>query len=515
MREPDNYDSYNFGCIDCLSWRLEKFSQLLHVSSDIILDAHILEDKLNTVPVDFPCAITGVEDDTPVIVLPAAGCEKCVNRAAHRSPRIPKLIPLVNDAHSRFTSDQDFRTQSDEEFLTHTSLLFGILGIATVLVKQAHSVVGSEFYNSVQFLTPDNQFDVAGGKGDTPIRAQASCVGEAIERYFLSGIYAKNNVIGTYKELKDLNPVDPLQEWGFPVNDTHPFISPYTQDSRISWTTTSRVFLDNEILNEQETIIPSDVIFLPSDSGQAFTNISVNSTNGTASGANFHDAVMQSCFELIERDAYWFYMRTTVKPVEIPQDFHTPHMREIMEMNPELSYTCELLPTPFNIPVVQVLVQAESSGIVSRGTGAHYTLHAAMNRAFNECNQMLVSLRTGNDVEQTPLQMRNIWYSGQAPRIFPNIFNPSKNFHDTYNTLWNNQNALTLNEMVQLFEKQRLHLYVKTLCETNAFTVVKSSATRIGIEDPTYYRKSARLAEFASRLGEKLELSTYQSTLFM
>ncbi|RYN14363.1 hypothetical protein PG2022B_0292 [Bifidobacterium animalis subsp. animalis] len=60
--------------------------------------------------------------------------------------------------------------------------------------------------------------------------------------------------------------------------------------------------------------------------------------------------------------------------------------------------------------------------------------------------------------------------------------------------------------MVQLFEKQRLHLYVKlyvkTLCETNAFTVVKSSATRIGIEDPTYYSKSARLAEFASQLGK-------------
>lgn len=63
-----------------------------------------------------------------------------------------------------------------------------MLGIATTPIKQRNSVEGTSFYNAVHFLSQNEDFDVAGGKGDTEEWAKASCIGEAIERYFLSFI---------------------------------------------------------------------------------------------------------------------------------------------------------------------------------------------------------------------------------------------------------------------------------------------------------------------------------------
>ena len=151
----------------------------------------------------------------------------------------------------------------------------------------------------------------------------------------------------------------------------------------------------------------------------------LGSSNGTAAGSDIQSASIQAMLELIERDAIWFYCRTTASPFAVPCKYIPERILRIMDSNPDIKYIFETLPNPFDIPVVQVLAidQCSQTAKSARGTGAAFNLSDAIERAFNECNQMITSLRTAARIDSAT-DMRSIWFSGEAEKIFANLFHP-------------------------------------------------------------------------------------------
>lgn len=151
----------------------------------------------------------------------------------------------------------------------------------------------------------------------------------------------------------------------------------------------------------------------------------LGSSNGTAAGSDIQSASIQAMLELIERDAFWFYCRTTASPFAVPCKYIPERILRIMDSNPDIKYIFETLPNPFDIPVVQVLAidQCSQTAKSARGTGAAFNLSDAIERAFNECNQMITSLRTAARIDSAT-DMRSIWFSGEAEKIFANLFHP-------------------------------------------------------------------------------------------
>ena len=69
--------------------------------------------------------------------------------------------------------------------------------------------------------------------------------------------------------------------------------------------------------------------------------------------------------------------------------------------------------------------------------------------------------------------------------------------------------------MFEIFNEQNLNLFVTRICEAESFTVVKSSVSHIGIDDPTYFSDLQRIEQFSRKIGQPVHLSTYHGTLFM
>lgn len=323
-----------FGCVECAKWRFVKYCQIFGVSKKINSNIDELKSRLKYFPDDFVVAISGIEGDSAVVLLPAIGCRQCSHKNASRSYNLKSLGIGNTFKPGNFKTSQDFRCTSAKEFIDSNSIFFGVLGIATTPIKQRNSVEGTSFYNAVQFLSQNEGFDVAGGKGDTEEQAKASCIGEAIERYFLSSIRGGEYFYGSYDMLKDFPAVNPHKEWGFPVNDSNSSIAKYDNSLEIVWTMSSQIVAskyDATMTESRSVLLPNDIVSMPPLSVERYSNICAGSTNGTASGATYSDAVIQSCLEIIERDAYWFYMRTDAKPVEIPDYAYPPYLKNLIE----------------------------------------------------------------------------------------------------------------------------------------------------------------------------------------
>lgn len=225
----------------------------------------------------------------------------------------------------------------------------------------------------------------------------------------------------------------------------------------------------------------------------------LGSSNGTAAGSDIQSASIQAMLELIERDAFWFYCRTTASPFAVPCKYIPERILRIMDSNPDIKYIFETLPNPFDIPVVQVLAidQCSQTAKSARGTGAAFNLSDAIERAFNECNQMITSLRTAARIDSAT-DMRSIWFSGEAEKIFANLFHPvqQERIPDPATV-----SSDAFSYLTNKFDEQKLNVYRIPLWNTVHSSVVKCIATNIAPCDSTYFTNSNRLEDFAKAMG--------------
>lgn len=496
-----------YGCMNCLRQRLKRYISIFGVNRETLVPIEQLIQCLDSFPNCLQLAISGIQGDAAVAMMPFGGCEKC--RGYYRSDKengkyVSSYGMMVNNMQDN--TCLRYRELSPELFTNRVSPFFGVLGIAGIPKKQKANVRSMDFVNCIQFLDQSLQYDVAGGKGNSENACLASCMGEAIERYFLSGICSTQLIRAAFEDIGAIA-VNPEVVWGFPVNDSR--VAEYAASSQIQWTKVE------SLSSGDAYFIPADMVYSPPLAENNAVNVTAGSTNGTSAGANLNDATIQSILELIERDSYWYYFRSRTKPVLLDAfQMCSARIHKIMNDNAKLHYTFELLPNPFRVPVAQVLVEDELTGITARGTGAMFTLSGALDRAFNESNQMLVSLQTGVDVSVSNYHMRSIWYQGKAKQCFANIFNPVV-FEEVGDLFDNIDESRPLDDLINRLNRFGIDVYRKVLINSSLFCVTKCLASHIGTHDATYYRRSTRLREFASQMNYRYEPSSYTGTLFM
>lgn len=497
------------GCMNSLRLRLRKYLELSNRKAPALEDFESVTNKLDGFPPSQQVAVTNISGDHAVVVLPIRDCPVC-GRLTRSELDVSKYIQTYCKESAHNDAVNSYRAIKPDDFVKNLPPLFGILGIANAPIEQEQNVDGTYFFNSLQFLNAHDGYDVAGGKGDTKDFSMASCFGEAIERYFLTGSCSANNVNAAYCKVSH-EAIDPVKDWGFPSMDNNPIIKKYSPTEVIGWTRVDCLTARN---NKSGVLVPADMVYSPPRFKKGVSNISFGSTNGAASGANLEDSTTQSLLELIERDSFWYYMRGNNRPIRIDDRQLSKRILEIMRNNSDIHYMFELLPNPFHVPVVQVLASDRETGIQSRGTGAMFTLNQAIDRAFNESNQMFTSLKTGIDVSDDGSHMRSIWFNGEAAGIFPNIFNPLElNAVSKYISEIPSQGPLE--ELLRRFTDQKLEVYRKTLVRTSSFCVTKCLASQIATADPTYYSHSHRLKSYADQMEMNFTPSNYAGTLFM
>ena len=406
------------------------------------------------------------------------------------------------------------RAASPEEFVSACRLFIGFASALGNPIPVPSGAESQHLANSPILLGGgDCAHEVAGGKGDTFEQSIASCVGEGLERYFLSGVYRSPGMVETHATLviRHLDAIDPVADVGFPLVNSEAVA--YTPELPIEWTPAA------DAATGERSLVPTNLIFCPYVPAAGASIIVAGSTNGTAAGATISDATNQAMFEVIERDAFWYYARTGISPVEVGRDDLPCEI--VVEMDTsELRFCTMLLPNPFGIPVAQVVASSVGGqASTARGTGAGVTAQHAIRRAYAECLQMYASLSTGIGVEENESDMRHLWHSGKSKHIWPHFFAPSAETDSPQTSTAPLVEFATTDEarkhILDVSAGHAIRWYVASVMSTDHFAIAKVLNTQVSVVDSSYFKSNTRLRDFARYMGHPERPIVYHGPLFM
>jgi hypothetical protein len=457
------------------------------------------------------------------VITPAPECSRC-GHLARTIDAMPGILRPTGDGVGQSMIDSTMRiggpTTGGQRALSPSEFVANcrpFVGFASALGNPIPVPSGSpsQHLTNSPILIGGEQLahEVAGGKGDTFEQSVASCVGEGLERYFLSGVYRNPGTVETYASLvrRGLEAIDPVADIGFPLVKTQ--AADYTPDLPIEWTVAT------DLATSAESLIPANLVYCPYVPARGASTIVTGSTNGTAAGATIRDATNQAMLDVIERDAFWYYARTGKSPVAVERD-DLPNGIAIEMDESELSFRTMLLLNPFGIPVAQVVTS--SSGRPSRtarGTGAGLTAEHAIRRAYAECIQMYASLSTGIDVAANDNDMRYLWHSGLSQDIWPNFFAPSPESESALLSIVPLVEFATIDEarahILEVSVGHGIRWYVTSIMTTEHFAIAKVLNTRVSVIDASYFTNNARLRDFARSMGHPEGPVVYDGPLFM
>lgn len=257
----------------------------------------------------------------------------------------------------------------------------------------------------------------SGGKGVSKIQAKCSALCEALERY--SGEYT-----GSERRQERA-----FQDW--PVGEAiHPRDLMFCSDRQYAERDQSNqkesrfnfvpaAMDDAAVVNwspiwslseQRYKFIPTQYLYYRAPArDDDWTSYCLGCSNGNASGNTIEEAILQGFFELVERDAValWWYNRLLRPGVDL-HAFDEPYLA-IIEAHYASKYQRKVwaldLTFDLGIPVF-IAVSAEADGNrVLFGFGCHFDGRIALQRAFAEMNQMVVSFNSieandeGHDAE--------------------------------------------------------------------------------------------------------------------
>ncbi len=442
------------------------------------------------------------------VCFPVPGCKRCSEVARASAGIVAQYGELW--AHSAVMStpvEHDraagLRQLSGSEFSRRNRSTIGfaaVVGNPVLVDEDRVSLVNAPIFVS----TATDDHEVSGGKGADLEQAIASCVGEGLERYFLTGVFRDPGVVASRAELGPLA-CSPSDDFGFPTID--PRVVRYADDLTLEWVTA------DDLHTGDRTFVPANAVYCPYVPVSGGSVISVGSTNGAAAGATVTDATRQALLEAVERDAFWYYARTGIPPTAVPLAVIPPDVAASMSTMRGQFWT-HVLDNPFGIPVVHVTFESDVPGgpRAARGTGATLRLDSSIRRAFSECLQMYHSLATGVAVDPTTADMRHSWFAGTARSEFPEFFARNQ----TARPRDEPPHGLDPTDVILAGARaQSLPAYRVVLAETPAFAVVKVLVGGMSIMDAAYFENSTRFSDVARAVRHPEPRVRYRGSLFM
>ncbi|KDN24189.1 TOMM precursor leader peptide-binding protein [Amycolatopsis rifamycinica] len=252
-----------------------------------------------------------------------------------------------------------------------------------------------------------------GGKGVTPIQAEAGALCEALERHSGHHDGDEERVRASFRSLGD-KAVHPgtcqlFHERQFAdrarTNAEHgPFqhvAEPFDEDAELDWTPVW------SLTRGEHRLFPTAMLYF----GAPGPSSVFADSNGNAAGGTLEDATLQGMLEVVERDAValWWYNRTRQPAVDLDA-FGDPWIAELRAAYAGLGREVWVLDLTADLGVPVLAAVSRHTGgpreAIMLGFGAHLDPAVAVRRALTELNQMMPALLDGWDGGDDPDAVR-------------------------------------------------------------------------------------------------------------
>lgn len=341
-----------------------------------------------------------------------------------------------------FTADGGHRTATPEDtvrrFRHHVSPITGIIRDLTALNGEGDQV--KHIYgagHNFAMLTEDISFLRAtlrlgsGGKGKTAMQAQASAIGESLERY--SGLFQgyEPRRHARWADMRDGEAIHPnacllFSERQFATRDAwnkehdrYQYVPErFDPEAVVDWTPVW------SLTHGRTRELPTAMCYFGYNYHPAITGNGVASrfayadSNGCAAGNTVEEAVLQGLLELVERDsvASWWYSRCRRPAIDL-DTFEEPYFEKMHHHYATLQRTLWVLDVTNDIGIptfvaVSHRIGREKEEIVW-GCGSHLEPRVGILRALTEVNQFLAAFDRFSKAED-----RYLGFDPEAVRWF-------------------------------------------------------------------------------------------------
>lgn len=283
------------------------------------------------------------------------------------------------------------------------------------------------------------------GKGITISQAKISALMEFIERMSAEKS-GTTNIWGTYDELTKKVPYEIVN----PSNMITLYTNYVSETLRINWIP---VF---NISKMAIAFLPTIGVLFPyyEDEEILFNN----NTNGIAAGSNFHEAIIQGAYEVIERDIISIGLATgkykNVKKESISDETINEILAEFSKQNIDVSV--KYIVNEFDIPCFIACCNDEYAKGIYGGYGCHTSKTVALVRALTELAQSIKSLSYSGDeiqlIKRESTIKETIW----------NVVKEEIGFDEINSTVFSDMNEET-EYIINLLLEKNMHIYVANL----------------------------------------------------
>jgi ribosomal protein S12 methylthiotransferase accessory factor len=399
---------------------------------------------------------------------------------------------MLQSRTKNFTSDGGHRAFSPETTVKklehHISPITGIVSLLQSNATNERAIAPSYLagHNFVH-VSRDDSLDLdflrasvrgaSAGKGRSLVQAQASALGEAIERY--SGVFQGDEARfrARYKDL-GAAAVHPnacmlfseqqfknRQQW----NDSRSWVNwvpeSFDENREIEWSPAW------SLTHNESRYVPTASCYY-GYSRKCAAWFARADSNGCAAGHSKEEAILQGFMELVERDsvALWWYNRLKKPAVDL-SSFAEPYFEELRAYYHSLQRDLWVLDitSDLHIPAYAALsrrTDQEREDIIF-GFGAHFDPHIAILRALTEVNQALPVVCSGipdDGDKNSPVDPQLIsWWKcatvANQPYLAPDVASSPKVQAD-YPKCWSNDLCTDVMTCVQIAREKGLETLV-------------------------------------------------------
>ncbi len=273
------------------------------------------------------------------------------------------------------------RSRSAEETLRIAKLYASRYGITRVTETTRLDKIGVPVCASIRPDASLSSLCVCAGKGLLPIEARVGAYMEAIEFALSDPRYSQASyAMGKVKDVLDVadrpeSILDFCPKMGVDIG----------LDDLIA------VSEAEELIHGGQSLVPSELVFMPFDPPSGLARLFGSHTNGLASGNNLEEATLHGTLEVVERDILSF--RTVDRrSVRVLPDSYPPLIKEIDDKIRQagLELIVNWVPSAWELPFFAATLLDTSTMnpmYINAGYGCHFRKSIAMMRAVTEAIQ--------------------------------------------------------------------------------------------------------------------------------